>query len=134
MRHGGWYPNHRLRLFRRGKGSCGDNDPHDLVILDGPTRKLRGDLLHYPFESFEDQLERTNRYSEERAQLMLRTGVGFVFLRMLFSPPANFFNVYLVRLGFLDGKQGLIAALMSSFHAFLKYAKLWELKRSSQEV
>jgi len=134
MKHGGWYPNHRLRLFRRDKGRFGDNDPHDLVLLDGPTRTLRGDLLHYSFESFEDQIERTNRYSEERAHLMARQGVRLVVPRMLLSPFANFVKVYILQQGVLDGRQGFIAAVMSSFHAFLKYAKLWALMHSPNEA
>ncbi|MEW6359769.1 MAG: glycosyltransferase family 2 protein [Planctomycetota bacterium] len=134
MKHGGWYPNHRLRLFRREKGRFGDNDPHDLVLLDGPTRKLRGDLLHHSFEGFDDQMERTNRYSEERARLMARRGVRLVVPRMILSPIANFIKVYLLQLGVLDGFQGFIAAVLSSFHAFLKYAKLWELTHSPDEA
>ncbi|NOZ20278.1 MAG: glycosyltransferase family 2 protein [Planctomycetes bacterium] len=134
MKHGGWYPNYRLRFFRRDRGRFGGKDPHDLVILDGPTKNLRADLLHYSFESFEDQIERTNRYSEERARLMFRQGVRFVVLRMLISPIANFIKVYMLQRGVLDGRQGFIAAVMSSFHAFLKYAKLWALMHSPNEV
>jgi len=130
MKHGGWYPNLRLRLFRRDRCRFGDNDPHDLVLLDGPTKTLRGDLLHYSFESFEDQIERTNRYSEERAQVMYRKGVRLVVPRMIASPLANFVKAYMLQLGLLDGRQGFIAAVMSSFHAFLKYAKLYELLHS----
>jgi len=131
MRYGGWYPNYRLRLFRRGKGRFAGRDPHDHVALNGKTRRLRNDILHNSFDSLSDQMERTDRYSTERAALMHRHRRRYTALKMVLYPVGDFLKAYFVRLGMLDGIPGLISAATSSYHVFLKYAKLWELQHAS---
>jgi len=129
MRFGGWYPEYRLRLFRRGQGRFVGMEPHDKIVCDGRTKKLKGELLHFSFKSLADQMERSNRYSTIQAQELLRRGCRLVLPRMVLCPIGDFVRAYILKLGFLDGVQGLISAVMLAFHVFLKYAKVRELQK-----
>lgn len=134
MRHGGWYPDYQLRLFRRGKARFREGGAGHEMILDGPIRKLRAHLLREPGGGFEAEIERINRASDEDARLLAQQGPKHIVARMLLCPIADFIRVYLIAAGILDGKQGFLAAMMSSFRSFLRYAKLWELKHSPQKA
>ncbi len=123
--HGEWYPDHKLRLFRADKGWSGGQEPHDQVFVNGPARRVRGEILHYTYDDLTDHAERNNRYSTISAEAKLAEGDRFRWRDLLFRPPFRFLKSYLLRRGFLDGAQGFIIACMSSYAAFLKYAKLY---------
>ena len=131
INHGGWYPDHKLRLFRRGKARWGGKNPHDKLILEGKSQYLKGDILHTVYRDLSDQLKTVDNFSGIVAREWLREGKQFNPFASLFHPPVKFLETYIFKLGFLDGYPGLIIALVSSFYCFLKYAKLWELKRGS---
>ncbi len=126
LRHGGWSPEYKVRLFRKGQAAWGGRNPHDHVIPDGPTGTLHGSILHYSYRNLADQIRQTASFtriaSEEMAAAGRRTGV----LEMLFRPGWAFFHRFLLRLGFLDGLPGFLMATNHSFTVFLKYARLWE--------
>jgi len=131
INHGGWYPDYKLRLFRRGKARWGGKNPHDKLILDGKSQYLKGDILHTVYRDLSDQLRTVDSFSGIVAREWFREGKRFNPFAFLFHPPIKFLETYIFKLGFLDGYPGLIIALVSSFYCFLKYAKLWELKRGS---
>ena len=122
--HSGWYPEWRLRLFRKDRGQWGGLDPHDKVILTGNTLDLPGDLLHYSFPTYQDHLHAMERYSTIGATHH-RPG-PFITLTMLGHSIWHFFKLYVWRAGFRDGIPGLIIAVTSAFSVFVKYAKVWE--------
>lgn len=124
-----WYPDHKLRLFRRGRGRWSEPRIHERVLLDGSVGKLRHPLIHDSFPTLEAHLETLQRYTTLGAQALAETGRTFSVLRMLGSPIALFLKVYVIRGGFLDGLPGLIASVLSGVHEFLKYAKLYERER-----
>ncbi len=126
IRHGEWYPDRKLRLWRRGQGSWGGVFPHGKVIVTGPVGKLRGDLLHYSMESVEHQIRKTIRYADEFVQDRRAKNRRVTFLELLVRPPWRFFRGYVFRLGFLDGWQGLTIAWMTAFYTFLRYFKAFE--------
>ena len=129
INHGGWYPDYKLRFFKRGKGRWGGKDPHDKIIIDGKTKKLKGKIIHYVYRDLSHQLKTVDLFSTISATNWEKEGKDFRLLDLFIRPPAKFFEVYVYKRGFLDGLPGFIIACVSSFYVFLKYAKLWELKR-----
>jgi glycosyltransferase involved in cell wall biosynthesis len=128
LRHGEWYPDYKLRLFKKSKAEIGGMEPHDSIRLDSRSvKRLKGEMLHYSYENIADQMKTLNRYSSISAEEMVERGVNVPLLRMLFHPPWRFFLAYFLRKGFLDGIPGFLIASVNSFYVFLKYAKLWEL-------
>lgn len=133
IRGGGWYPDHKLRLFRRDRGRFGGEDPHDRVLVDGPVGRLHGDILHYPYQDLFDHITRMDRYTSRAAHASLAQGRRLPLLRMLAQPPLRFLKAYLLRGGFRDGRAGFVLACMASMYELMRYAKLWELQRQARE-
>jgi len=135
MRHGGQYPDYKLRLFRQGTARLpADTEPHATPKWAGPKGKLHGDLLHYQYPTVALYLEHMNRYSSASVPLVLRKGrtcLGLVeFLAMtLLNPALTFVKNYIFRGGFLDGRPGLLFHLYHSTYVSWKYAKAWETSR-----
>ena len=128
MLHGGWYPDRKLRLFRRSAGRWGGTNPHDHVQVEGSTRDLKGEILHYSYENLADHLKQINLFTDIAAREKHKRGVGFPVVRMLIQAPFKFFKMYLLQQGFRDGSPGFTAAILGAYYVFLKYAKLWELR------
>lgn len=128
--HGGWYPDRKLRLFRRRLGRWGGTNPHDHVSVQGEVKPLSGDLHHYSYCGLADHLRTINSFTGIAAREKLRKGVRFPLLRMIVQPPFKFLKMFILKQGFREGTVGLIMAVMGSFYVFLKYAKLWELREN----
>lgn len=128
IRHGEWYPDVKLRLFRRDRGVSGGQEPHDQVFVNGEVRQLRGHLWHYTYDDLHDHLETMNRFSSITAREKFRAGARFAWTDLMIRPGLRFLKAYLLRRGFLDGRRGLIIAIVSAFGVAMKYAKLWELQ------
>lgn len=128
IRHGEWYPDYKLRLFRKEKGTCAGQEPHDRTTVPGTVKRMEGHLYHYTYRNIADQLQTLNEFSSISARSMCEAGRPFFWSDLLFRPPIRFLKSYLFRRGFMDGARGLIIALCSSFGVFIKYAKLLELK------
>lgn len=132
IKHCGWYPDRKLRLMRRDKARIAGINPHDHYYVEGPAGKLNGDLLHYSYRNLADHMQRINRYTSIAAEEMFKNGVNMPVTRMLTQPALRAMKMYLLKLGFLDGIPGMIASASGGYYVFLKYAKLWELKRSNR--
>lgn len=130
-RKGGWYPEYRLRFARRHKTSWAGTDPHEKAIVEGPTGKLKGELLHYTYKNITDQIARLNRYSSTAAQQLYVKGKKASVSKLIGRPLARFFKFYILKRGYRDGVAGFIVALLETYYVFLKYVKLWELNRKS---
>ena len=135
MRHGGFYPDRKLRLFRRGTAwAREDTEPHATPKYEGPTGMLRNDLLHYAYPSLTLYLDHMNRYATASVPLVLGRGrrsaslPAFV-LNTVLNPLATFAYNYGLRGGFLDGREGLLLHLYHSWYVSTKYAKAWEFAR-----
>ncbi len=127
IRHGEWYPDYKLRLFRRSKGEIGGVEPHDKVIIKGKAGYLKNDLQHFTYENIAHQISTMNDFSGISAGAMKERGRRFHLYQILLRPLVRFISGYVLRWGFIDGIAGLIIAFISSFGVFSKYAKLWEL-------
>jgi glycosyltransferase involved in cell wall biosynthesis len=133
IRHGRWYPDRKIRLFRRDRARWGGRNPHDRVETDGEVGRLTGDLLHYSYSSLSDHLRQIEKFTTIMAGEMRREGVSPRFWRLLVHPPFAFLKGYLLQGGFLDGRAGFVVAVMGAYYVFLKYAKLWELARDGRD-
>jgi glycosyltransferase involved in cell wall biosynthesis len=122
----GWYPGHRLRLFRKAKVRWGGVDPHEKVLLRGQAEYLHGALYHYTYDDIDDHLRALNGLTEISARELALRGKHTRISDLLFRPFWRFFRFFIVRGGFREGVPGLFVAVTSAFYVFLKYAKLWE--------
>jgi glycosyltransferase involved in cell wall biosynthesis len=129
INHGGWFPDYKLRLFKKKAVICGGEDPHDKYFVTGKSAKLIGEIEHYTYKNISDQLSTIDRFSEISAEGLSRKGSRFVLVKMLFKPPVKFIETYVYKLGFIDGLAGFIIAILSSYYIFVKYAKLWEKRK-----
>jgi glycosyltransferase involved in cell wall biosynthesis len=133
MRHGGFYPDHKLRLFRRGAARLSEGvGPHSTPQFKGPRGKLRHDMLHYAYPDMNIYLEHMNRYSSEIAQLLKDKGrtsksLPTFLWNAVANPAATFVYNYFFRLGFLDGREGLLLHLNHSVYIHWKFIKAWWL-------
>jgi glycosyltransferase involved in cell wall biosynthesis len=127
--HGGFYPDRKLRLFRRSKGRWGGTNPHDHVFLEKECQsgRLNGDLHHHSYRNIADHLKTIDYFTSIAAREKLSKGRSSVLPGLMFGPSWKFFKMFVVKRGFLDGNAGLIVALLGAFYVMLKYAKLWEL-------
>lgn len=134
IRHGLWYPDRKLRLFDKRFGHCGGLNPHDMIIMEEKieVKLLNGDLFHHTFETIEAYRKRNNQVSTVIAQSLFDAGIKRSRHKIVFNPLWSFINGYFLRLGFLEGYNGLIIATLSAQQCFLKYQKLKQLQR--QEV
>ncbi len=127
MRYGGFFPENHLRLFRRGKGHYGERAVHEAIKVDGPVGTLKQYIEHFTYRSVSDFFERMERYSNLSAEEYVRIGRTTGPIRMSVRSVFNFFKMYVIRLGFMDGYEGFLLAVLYSVYIFVKYAKLREL-------
>ena len=130
VRGGGWYPDRKLRLFRRSAGIWAGRDPHDKLALNGVAGRLRGDLLHYPYRDLRHHLQKMDRYTTVAAERLHAEGRGFALIQLLLRPPAAFVRDYLFLAGFRDGRVGLILAALSCRYQWQRFLKLHRLRRA----
>lgn len=136
IRHGDFYPDWKLRLFRHSRARWVGRDPHGRVEVDGAVADLSGDLEHYSYRDLADQIARIQLFSDQAAAALAREGAPFRLSRLVLRPPARFLRSYWLRQGFRDGLPGFVIAVASAFYVFLKYAKHWERTRglSSEDI
>lgn len=130
IRRGGWYPDRKLRLFRKDAGEWMGGRVHERVEVDGPVGLLSHPLKHYSFRTLSDHLDTIDRFTRLGAEDLAKRGKGGSLLDLLFRPPATFFKSYLLRLGLLEGWRGFVIAFLSATHTLVKYARA---RRASEE-
>jgi len=130
IRHGGFYPDPKLRLVRRGAGKFEEYGAHPTMKVDGPTGKLSHALLHHAYPTLRGYIDHMNSYSSAGAEIASAKGHrGFSLANIVIRPLLTFIYNYFIRLGFLDGREGLLLHLYHSVYVSWKYAKAWELSR-----
>ncbi len=126
VKHCGWYPARKVRLFTRGSGRWGGENPHDRIMTTGRVENLRGDIYHLSFDTVSDHLSTINSFTSIAAKERLAKGQKVGLFSILIRPPATFFKMFFLRGGFLDGVPGLVISLLSAYHVFCKYVKISE--------
>ena len=124
-----WQPEWRLRLVRRSADPVWKGDIHEVLLIKGRTRKLKGDLYHFPYRGLKNQALKGVEFAQIDAKEKFKAGKKVSFTRdILLRPLWTFFKEFFLRKGFLEGRRGLILSLMASYYTFLKYSFLYELK------
>ncbi|PSR54515.1 glycosyltransferase family 2 protein [Adhaeribacter arboris] len=131
IRHGGWYPDKKLRLYNRDLGQWEGLLLHEVYqVKSGQTTgQLQGDLLHYSFHSLEDHLKQINHFTTIACQELKLQGKKPGLWPLLVKPPFKFFQMYLLKMGWRDGFAGFCVAVLSAYAVFAKYAKLYLANR-----
>ena len=130
IKHGGFWPDPKMRLFRRGAGRFEDRSVHEDVRLEGPEGTLDNALIHHSYPTLSDYIDHMNRYSSLGAEMVAAKGrVRFSFVNIVLRPMFSFTYNYFFRLGFLDGREGLLLHLYHGVYVSWKYAKASELSR-----
>jgi glycosyltransferase involved in cell wall biosynthesis len=131
IRHGDWYPDLKVRLWRRGQARWSDAPVHETPVVGGTVGRLHGELRHYMTESYDQQLQKMLRYVDVFARECAARGRKVSIADIVFRPAWKFFRCYLLRLGFLDGRQGFTVACQGAIYTFLRYSKALEQQRQS---
>jgi glycosyltransferase involved in cell wall biosynthesis len=134
IRHSGWYPDHKARLYNRKAASFEGEFVHESVKVNGRTGRLSGDILHYTVRDASDHHRRIDRYTTLAARELYQKGRRATPLSLLVSPAAAFLRSYVFKLGFLDGAQGLAIARFAAHYVFLKNLKLWEMRKNTSNL
>ena len=131
IRHGDWYPDYSLRLIRRGRGKWGGSREHDRMKLDGPARKLAGDLNHYTADNLESHLKKISYFGSIFLQRLQERGKRWWAAEVVFRACWRFFRCYVIRRGFLDGFPGFYIACYLGFATLYRYSLLLEAELES---
>lgn len=121
--HSGWYPDRKVRLFNRQKAKWVGEFVHESVKVEGSVGHLESNLLHFTCSSLSEHLRSMDGYTTLAAQELVTRGKNLAVTRLLFDPPWTFFQTYVLKLGFMDGVEGLTIAYMAALYNFLKYSK-----------
>ena len=124
IRHSGWWPDHVVRLFKRGTARFTNAAVHERVETRGQVGTMRYWLLHYPYDDMESLIAKVNRYSSDAAAMMANRGKKSSPFIALTHALWTFVRIYLLRLGFLDGRHGFVLAITAASGSFYRYAKL----------
>jgi glycosyltransferase involved in cell wall biosynthesis len=132
IRHCGWYPDTKFRLWDSRKGQWEGINPHDEYILEKGSKKqhLKGDILHYSYNTISDHIRQVNYFTDILSKATLQRGKRSNTLKILYKPAFKFLRDYILKLGILDGYYGLIICVISSHATFLKYAKMKQFQKS----
>jgi ADP-heptose:LPS heptosyltransferase/glycosyltransferase involved in cell wall biosynthesis len=135
IRHTDWYPDRKLRLFDKNKGHWAGENPHDQYVMDENCRigHLKGDLLHYSYDSISQHIIQQNRFSDIAARVLFDKGKKTSIAEIIFRPLWKFIRNYFIRLGFMDGFYGFVVSSIISFYTFCKYLKLFYLMRERKK-
>jgi (heptosyl)LPS beta-1,4-glucosyltransferase len=127
IRHSGWYPDYVIRLYPREQASYGNERVHEKLHYSSEMTvgKLNGDLLHYTYRDMNHYLVKSAHYADAWAQQRFEQAKKASLLQAGIHGIGCFLKMYIFRAGFLDGRQGLLLALLSAHSTFVKYADLW---------
>lgn len=126
IRHGDWYPDRQIRLWRRGASEWGGVDPHDKLIVDGKVGRLKSNLEHFSNDSVNAHIRKIIPFTDEFVRQQESRKFDSQIVGLMIRPGWRFVRAYVFRLGFLDGWQGLFIAWLNAFSTAAKYAKLQE--------
>jgi len=132
IKHGGFYPDPKLRLIRRGAGHFEEYGAHPTIKVNGPTGRFQSAMIHNAYPTLRGYIDHMNSYSSMGATVATEKGrSSFSLADIVFRPLLTFVYNYFLRLGFLDGREGLLLHLYHAVYVSWKYSKAWELARNS---
>jgi glycosyltransferase involved in cell wall biosynthesis len=132
MRHSGWWPDYVVRLFRRGQARFSDDLVHERLIVDGAVGRLREPILHEAVTDIDQMIAKINAYSASGAEMRYARGERASLSTALLHGAWMFFRTYVLRRGFLDGREGFLLAVLNAEASYYRYVKLWLLTRGKR--
>ncbi len=134
IKHGGFWPDWKVRLFKKGTARFEERAVHESLKVEGTIYPIGPDLLHHSYPTLSDYIDHMNRYSSLGAEMAVAKGRrGFSPFNIVLRPTVTFIYNYFLRLGFLDGREGLLLHLYHAVYVSWKYAKAWELARGKSD-
>ena len=130
IRHCGWYPEYKIRLFQNGSARYTGDTVHEKLAPDGSIGLMKSHLEHYSYAAISDHLKTINTYSSHFARDKFARGRKSSVLWAITKAFSKFMITYFYHRGFLDGRAGLVISVLAGYYNFLKYIKLWELHRA----
>jgi hypothetical protein len=130
IRHSGWRPDWVPRLFRRGRARFSDDLVHERLLVDGQVGRLRGELLHEAFVDLDEVLQKVNNYSTWGAQKLQQQGARGGLTKAVTRGAWSFIRSYVLRGGFLDGREGFMLAVSIAEGTYYKFLKLAHSERT----
>jgi glycosyltransferase involved in cell wall biosynthesis len=132
MRHSGWWPDHVMRLFKRGAARFTDDLVHERLVVDGAVGTLRASLMHEAIVDLADALQKMNAYSTAGAAMQFEHGKTASLAGAVLHGAWTFVRTYVLRGGFLDGREGFMLAVSNAEGAYYRYLKLLLLREKRQ--
>ena len=132
IKHCGWYPDKKIRLWNRLKGHWGGTNPHDKITLEhnASIKYYAADIKHYTFQNLSEHITQIHYFTTISAKAAYHNGKKASIGKIIFSPFAKFIRSYFLQLGFLDGFYGFVICINNGYYKFLENLKLWELHRT----
>jgi glycosyltransferase involved in cell wall biosynthesis len=134
IRHSGWYPERKLRLFRKGTARWEGAYVHERLAFKGRTAKLKGSIHHFTYQNIHEHLVRINRFSDLGAQKLYAGKKKARWYHLFFLPFFRFVRAYFWKLGFMDGFAGLVISVLTGYAVFVRYAKLREIWKKGERI
>lgn len=134
MRHSGWWPDYVVRLFRREAGRFTDDHTHERLLVTGKVGRLREPIMHEAIVDLDQMLGKMNAYSSASAHMKLEAGRRATLMTAILHGAWTFFRTYVLRLGFLDGREGFILAVANAEGSYYRYVKLMLLAKNRDPV
>jgi glycosyltransferase involved in cell wall biosynthesis len=134
VRHSGWYPDRKLRLFRKATARWEGEYVHEKLVVKGRIGKLRGAIHHFTYRNIHEHLARINTFSDLGAQKLYAKKKKACWYHLVLLPFFRFVRAYFWKLGFLDGFAGLVISVLTGYAAFVRYAKLREVWKKGERI
>ena len=131
LKHGGWSNQYATRLWKNGVVKINDNLVHEKFICDSLKGKIKEKIYHYTYLTLSDYITRFDRYTTLGAEEYIKRGKKSSFFNIVINPFFKFIRMYIFRLGFLDGVEGLLIAIFSGMYTMTKYFKLREMEKQT---
>lgn len=134
IRHSGWYPDRKVRLFRKDSARWEGEYIHEKLVVEGKIEKLKGSIYHFTYQNISDHLARINRFSDLGAQKLYAQRKKCRWYHLVFLPLFRFIRSYILKAGFLEGYAGLIISVLHGYAIFVRYAKLKEIWKKGEKI
>lgn len=127
IEHTGWYPDHQLRLFKKGSGNFPEEHVHEMIKIVGQTGYLKSDILHYNYDSISQFLQKLGTiYGPNEADQLLKKGYVFDWKDVIRFPVKEFLSRFFAREGYKDGFHGLVLSILMAFYHLIVFTYIWE--------
>jgi len=134
IRHSGWYPDRKIRLFRKEEAHWEGEYIHERLVIQGKVKKLIGSIHHFTYRNIADHLDRINKFSKLGAQKLYIEKKKCRLYHLILLPFFRFTKSFFFRLGFLDGFAGFVISVLNGYAVFIRYAKLKEIWKKGERI